>query len=155
MKENEMRIKEFSFPVVVEWLGDTRVATRVNGKKEIETSSPPEFRGKDATIWSPEDFFVGAAASCLAVTLSGIAGRRGLPLHGLGVSGDGIVGRRDDGQFGFKRMSLRVVIKTDAGQEELAREVARKAKEDCLVTVSLAFPIELEIEVETAPATPA
>src|SRR5664280_26497 len=59
-----MRAKEFSFPASVEWLGDTRVATRINGKREIETSSPPEFRGKDATIWSPEDFFVGAAASC-------------------------------------------------------------------------------------------
>src|SRR5450759_1888362 len=117
MKENEMRVKEFSFPVVVEWLGDTRVATRINGKKEIETSSPPEFRGKDATIWSPEDFFVGAVASCLAITFSGIAERRGLPLHGLEVSGDGVVGMRDDRRFGFTRMRFRVAVKTDAGQE--------------------------------------
>src|SRR5664280_920029 len=147
-----MRAKEFRFPVAVEWLGDTRVATRIEGKREIETSSPPEFRGKDATIWSPEDFFVGAAASCLAVTLAGIAERRGLPLHGLEASGEGVVGRRDDGAFGFTRLSLRVVIKTDAGQEELAREVAQKAKEGCLVTVSLDLPIELEVEVATAPA---
>jgi organic hydroperoxide reductase OsmC/OhrA len=145
-----MHVKEFSFPVSVEWLGDTRVATRVSGKREIETSSPPEFRGKDATIWSPEDFFVSAAASCVAITLAGIAGRRGLPLHGLEVSGDGIVGRRDDGKIGFTRMSLRVTIKTDAGQEELAREVAQKAEDDCLVAVSLDLPIELDVEVETA-----
>jgi len=147
-----MRAKEFNFPVKAERLDDTRVATRVDGKREIETSSPPEFRGKDATVWSPEDFFVGAAASCLAVTLSGIAGRRNLPLHGLEVYGDGVVGRRDDGTFGFTRMNLRVAIKTDSGHEELAREVAQKAKEGCLVTVSLALPIELEVEVETAPA---
>ena len=143
-----MRAKEFSFPVAVEWLGDTRVATRVEGKREIETSSPPEFRGKDATIWSPEDFFVASAASCLAVTLQGIAGRRGLPLHALTVSGEGVVGRRDDGAFGFTRIRLLVAIKTDAGQEELAREVAQKAEEGCLVAVSLDLPVELEVEVE-------
>ncbi|MGD0167318.1 MAG: hypothetical protein ABSC51_08520 [Gaiellaceae bacterium] len=45
-----MRAKELSFPVTVEWLGDTRVATRVDGKREIETSSPPEFRGTDPTL---------------------------------------------------------------------------------------------------------
>ena len=145
-----MRVKEFSFPVEVEWLGDTRVATRVEGKREIETSSPPEFRGKDATIWSPEDFFVSAAASCLAITLQGIAERRGLVLHALRVTGEGVVGRRDDERFGFTRMNLRIALKTDAGQEELAREVAVKAEEGCLVAVSLALPIELEVAVETA-----
>ena len=143
-----MRAKEFSFPVSVEWLGDTRVATSIEGKQEIETSSPPEFRGKDATIWSPEDFFVSAAASCLAITLQGIAERRDLPLHALTVSGEGVVGRRDDGAFGFTRIRLLVAIKTDAGQEELAREVAQKAEEGCLVAVSLDLPVELEVEVE-------
>jgi organic hydroperoxide reductase OsmC/OhrA len=146
-----MQAKEFSFPVSVEWLGDTRVATRIDGKREIETSSPLEFRGKDATIWSPEDFFVAAAASCVAITLSGIAERRGLPLRGLEVSGTGVVGGRKDGKFGFSRMSLRVAIKTDPGQEELAREVAQKAEDDCLVAVSLDLPIELAVEVDTAP----
>ena len=148
-RNEEMRAKEFSFPIAVEWLGDTRVATRIDGKREIETSSPPEFRGTDATIWSPEDFFVAAAASCLAITLAGIAEQRGLPLHGLNVSGDGVVGMRDDGQFGFTRMRFRVAVKTDAGQEELACEVARKAEEDCLVAVSVDLSIELEVEVET------
>jgi uncharacterized OsmC-like protein len=147
-----MHIKEFNFPVGVEWLGDTRVTTRIDGKREIETSSPPEFRGTDPTIWSPEDFFVAAAASCLAITLAGIAERRSLPLHGLKVSGDGVVGRRDDGKAGFKSISLRVAVKTDAGCEELAREVAEKAEEGCLVTVSLGLPVELEVVVETAPA---
>jgi organic hydroperoxide reductase OsmC/OhrA len=143
-----MRVKEFSFPVTVEWLGDTRVVTRVEGKREIETSSPPEFRGTEATIWSPEDFFVASAASCLAVTLQGIGGRRDLPLHALTVSGEGVVGRRDDGAFGFTRMHFLIAVKTDAGQEELAREVALKAEEGCLIAVSLDLPIELEVEVE-------
>lgn len=146
-----MRAKEFNFPVTIEWLGDTRVATRVGGKSEIETSSPPEFRGTDPAIWSPEDFFVAATASCLAITLAGIAERRALPLHSLAVSGEGTVGTREDGRFGFSRMTLRVVIATDEGMEELAREIALKAEEGCLVAVSLDVPIETVVEVSTAP----
>jgi organic hydroperoxide reductase OsmC/OhrA len=147
-----MRAKEFTFPVTIEWLGGTRVATRVGGKREIETSSPPEFRGTDPTVWSPEDFLVAATASCIAITLSGIAGRRGLPLHRLSVSGEGTVGTREDGRFGFSRMKLRVEIDTDEGMEELAREIAHEADEGCLVAVSLDLPIETVVEVSTAPA---
>ena len=147
-----MRAKEFNFPVTIEWLGDTRVATRVSGKSEIETSSPPEFRGTNPTIWSPEDFFVAAAASCVAITLSGIAGRRDLPLHALTVNGEGTVGTREDGRFGFSRMTLRVEIETDEGMEGLAREVAQKADETCLVAVSLDLPVETVVEVRTVPA---
>jgi organic hydroperoxide reductase OsmC/OhrA len=147
-----MRAKEFTFPVTTEWLGDTRVATRVSGKREIETSSPPEFRGSDPTIWSPEDFFVAATVSCLAITLAGIAERRGLPLHRLEASGEGTVGAREDGRFGFSRMKLLVEIDTDEGMEELAREIAHKAEEGCLVAVSLDLPIETVVEISTAPA---
>lgn len=147
-----MRAKEFNFPVTVEWLGDTRVVTRAEGKKEIEASSPPEFHGTDATIWSPEDFLVAATASCLAITLQAIAGRRGLPLHGLKVSGDGTVGKREDGRFGFSRIAALVEIETEPGHEEQARQIAREAEETCLVAVSLALPTELTVEVRTARA---
>ena len=146
-----MRAKELNFPVTIEWLGDTRVATRVGGKSEIETSSPPEFRGTDPTIWSPEYFFVAATASCLAITLAGIAWRRELPLHALAVSGEGTAGIREDWRFGFSRMKLLVEIDTDEGMEELAREIAHKAEEGCLVAVSLYLPIETVVVVSTAP----
>jgi uncharacterized OsmC-like protein len=147
-----MRTKEFSFPVSVEWLGDSRVASRVDGKSEIVTSSPPEFRGTDATVWSPQDFFVAATASCLAITLQGIAGRRDLPIHSLEVSCDGTVGRREDERFGFSRMTGLVEIETEPGYEEQARQIAHEAKEKCLVAVSLDLPIEITVEVRVSPA---
>lgn len=142
-----MRAKEFNFPVSVEWLGDSRVVTRVEGKSEIETSSPPEFRGRNPQIWSPEDFFVGATAACVAITLQGIAEKRELTLRRLEVKGEGAVGRREDGRFGFSRMKMRIEIETAPGSEELAREVARQAEETCLVAVSLDLPVETEVEV--------
>jgi organic hydroperoxide reductase OsmC/OhrA len=49
-------------------------------------------------------------------------------------------------------MKLRAEIDTDEGMEELAREVAQKAEETCLVAVSLDLPIEMVFEVRTATA---
>jgi len=73
-----VRPKEFHFPLSVEWIGERRVAARVEGKAAIEVTPPPVFRGTDPATWSPEDFLVAAAASCLAVTFTGLAARAGL-----------------------------------------------------------------------------
>jgi organic hydroperoxide reductase OsmC/OhrA len=98
-----VRPKEFHFPLSVEWIGERRVAARVAGKPTIEITPPPVFRGTDPTTWSPEDFFVAAAASCLAVTFTGLAARAGLSYTKLKVDGDGVASMRGDGRFGFTR----------------------------------------------------
>jgi organic hydroperoxide reductase OsmC/OhrA len=143
-----VRPKEFHFPVSAEWIGERRVAARVDGKQPIEITPPPVFRGTDAATWSPEDFFVAAAASCLAVTFTGLAARAGLGYTALTVDGDGIAGRREDGRFGFIRLLLRIVVETDPSVAQLARELAERAEEDCLVSASLDLPVETVIEVK-------
>src|SRR6266536_386002 len=90
---SSVRPKEFHFPVTVEWLRERRVAAHVEGKSAIEITSPPVFQGSDPTTWSPEDFFVAAAASCLAVTFTGLAARAGLAYTSLSVDGDGVAAR--------------------------------------------------------------
>jgi organic hydroperoxide reductase OsmC/OhrA len=150
-----VRAKEFHFPVGVEWIGDRRVAAHVAGKVPIEVVPPPEFRGTDPSTWSPEDFFVAAAASCLAVTFTGLAQRAGLGFECLAVDGDGVAGKRRDGHFGFTRLSLELRIEVDPDDVALARELARKAEETCLVSVSLDLPVELAIDVTPSTAVPA
>jgi organic hydroperoxide reductase OsmC/OhrA len=142
-----MRLKEFHFPVSVEWIGERRVAAHVEGKQPIEITPPPVFRGTDASTWSPEDFFVAAAASCLGVTFTGLAARAGLAYASLAVDGDGVAGRREDGRFGFTRLLLRIVVETDPADEQLARELAQKAEDTCLVSASLDLPVETVIDV--------
>jgi organic hydroperoxide reductase OsmC/OhrA len=149
-----VRPKEFHFPLAVEWLGERRVAAHVEGKRPIEIVPPPEFHGTDPSTWSPEDFFVAAAASCLAVTFTGLAARDGLHYSGLKVDADGVAGRRADGRFGFTRLLLRLEVETDPADEVTARELAARAEETCLVSASLALPVETVIEVVgAAPAT--
>jgi len=143
-----MRTKEYAFPVSVTWEAGRSVRVHVDGKGDIAVTSPPEFnRGADPAVWSPEDLFGAAAASCLAVTITGIAQRQGLPLRSLAVDAVGVVGRRDDGSFGFMRLEQHVAIATDAGEEEHARAIVEKAEQTCLVRVSLDVDVETDVEV--------
>ncbi|HXZ58121.1 MAG TPA: OsmC family protein [Gaiellaceae bacterium] len=143
-----VRPKEFHFPVTVDWRGGRRVAAGVDGKESVEIAPPPVFRGgEDAAIWSPEDFFVAAAASCLAVTFTGLAERAGLEYRSLTVDGDGVCSLRSDGHFGFTRLLLEIELVTKAGDEDRARQLAAQAEEKCLVSASLDVAIETAVEV--------
>ncbi len=145
-----VRHKEFRFPLQVGWDGGRRTTVRVEGKPPVQIATPPEFRGTDPTLWSPEDAFVAAAASCLAVTIVAIAEREQLPLHDLSVSAEGLVGHRSDGRFGFTRIAQTVAIGTDGGREADARALVMKAEDGCLVSASLDLPVETTVEVRTA-----
>ena len=143
--------KEIRFPVQVEWRRDRTVAVQVPGKPELEVAPPPEFwPDADPTVWSPEDAFCAAAASCLAVTILGRAERERLPLVGLLVEAHGVAGRRPDGRFGFVRLEQRVEIATEPGEEERAHALVEAAERGCLVAVSLDLPVETTIDVEVA-----
>ncbi|MCZ7587437.1 MAG: OsmC family protein [Gaiella sp.] len=142
--------REFHFPASVTWEGGRRTSARVEGKQAIAIAPPPEFRGTDPGLWSPEDFFTAAAASCLTVTITGLAERAGVPLRSLEVSGNGVVGKREDGHFGFVRVEQRVRLATDSGFEERARELVEEAERGCLVAVSLDLPLHTEIDIAVA-----
>ena len=144
--------REFHFPVETSWSGGRRTVARVAGKQPIAIATPPEFRGTDPGTWSPEDFLSAAAASCLAVTVAALAERAGVPLRALDVSADGVVGRREDGRFGFVRLHQRVRLETDPGFEARARELVAEAEEGCLVAVSLDLPVETDVEIRVPAA---
>jgi len=107
-------------------------------------------RGDDPAIWSPEDFFVAAAASCLAVTFTGLAARADLRYSSLTVDADGVCSLRSDGRFGFTRLLLRLELETDTSQESQAKRLAEQAEETCLVSASLDVPVETVVEVHHA-----
>ena len=143
----QVRHKEFRFPVQIEWEGGRRTTARVDGKPSLEIATPPEFHGSDPELWSPEDAFVAAAGSCLAVTIAALAERDQLALHGLSVKAQGIVGRRPDGRFGFVRIEQTVFLGVDARDATAAAELVARAEEGCLVTVSLDLPVATRIEI--------
>lgn len=139
-----VRPKEFHFPLTVDSVGGRRVRAHVEGKEPVEVCPPLVFSGDDASTWSPEDFFVAAAASCLAVTFTGVAARACLDYDDLRVDADGICGQRPDGRFGFTSLWLRLALAT-AEDPVKARRLAERAEETCLVAASLDVPVETEI----------
>lgn len=141
--------REYRFPVEIVWAGGRRTTARVEGKQPLDIATPPEFRGTDPDLWSPEDVFVAAAGSCLAVTIAALADGQQLPLRNLDVRAEGVVGRRPDGRFGFVQIEQTVELETDAEHEGAARALITKAEESCLVSVSLALPIETTVLVRT------
>lgn len=141
-----VRPKEFHFPLRVDSVGGRRVRAEVEGKEPVEVCPPLVFSGDDPSTWSPEDFFVAAAASCLAVTFTGIAARACFDYDNLRVDADGVCGQRPDGRFGFTSLWLRLELVTDEDPVE-ARRLAERAEETCLVAASLDVPVETEIVV--------
>jgi organic hydroperoxide reductase OsmC/OhrA len=143
----EVRHKEFRFPVTIDWDEGRRTTARVDGKPPLAIATPPVFRGTDPELWSPEDAFVAAAGSCLAVTIAALAERDGVTLHGLSVTAEGLVGRRPDGRFGFVRIDQTAIVDVDAEDEMAATTLVAKAEEMCLVSVSLDLPVDTHVEI--------
>jgi len=144
---SQVRYREFHFPVEIAWDGGRRTTARVDGKPPLPIATPPEFRGTDPDMWSPEDTLVAAAGSCLAVTIAALAEREQLPLRKLSVKTNGVVGRRPDGAFGFVRIGQTVELETDADHQDAARALVAKAEDGCLVTVSLDLPVQTTVNV--------
>jgi organic hydroperoxide reductase OsmC/OhrA len=144
---SQVRHREFRFPVDVVWDAGRRTTARVDAKAPLRIAPPPEFRGTDPDLWSPEDAFVAAAGSCLAVTIAGLAEREQLPVRGLSVRAEGVVGRRPDGRFGFVRIEQTVELNTEPGSEGAARALVAKAEDSCLVAVSLDLPVETTVQI--------
>ena len=141
--------KDFRFPVSVRWEGPQRVQVETPDVAGIEVTVPPEFRGPGGH-WSPETLLVASAASCYAVTFAALAERRGIPIHGLTVSGTGLVGKRDDGRFGFLAVELTPRIQTEPECVDRVERTARAAHASCLVARALNVPIGVTPLVEAA-----
>ena len=137
---------DIRFPVSIAWAGGRMVRASVDGKPTLELATPPEFKGTDPDVWSPEDFLVGAAASCFAVTFLALAEHRRIPVEDLAVEGVGRMGIRD-GALGFVGIDLTASVLTAAGQEAAAADAAVDAERRCFVSAALAVPVALDAQV--------
>lgn len=141
--------REFRFPVDVAWEGDRLTTAYVAGKDPLSVATPPEFKGTTPDVWSPEDLFAAAAASCLAVTIAALADQQGVPLVNLDVRAEAVVGRRPDGRFGFSAIEQQVRLEIEGEDEAGAQALVAKAEETCLVAVSVDLPVTTTVEVRT------
>jgi organic hydroperoxide reductase OsmC/OhrA len=133
---------EHTFPARVDWAFGRTVIAHVHGKSPLRVAAPPEF-DPDAspTTWSPEDLLVNALATCVAVTLTGQAAKRRVPLVDLRVSAVGTVAGGS-----FTGFDVTISVVTEPGWEEGA-ELAAERAQHCLVGSSLAAPVRYSAAV--------
>jgi organic hydroperoxide reductase OsmC/OhrA len=86
------------------------------------------------------------------VTAAALAEHEHLPVRGLSIQAEGLVGRSTEGRFGFARIEQTVELKTDHGYEGTARALVTKAENTCLVTVSLDLPVKTAVQIGTPAA---
>jgi organic hydroperoxide reductase OsmC/OhrA len=133
---------EHTFPVRVEWLAGRTVVAGVLGKEPLRVAAPPEFDpDADPTTWSPEDLLCNALATCVAVTITGQAVKRSVPLEDLAVA---VVGTVSHGAF--TELDVDITLVTEPGFEERAELVVERAQH-CLVGASLATPVHYSAAV--------
>lgn len=144
------RAKEYTFPVRVEWMTGRTVVAGAPGKPALQVSPPVEFNpAADPAVWSPEDLFCNAEATCLAVGIARLAAAAEVQLFDLSVLAEGTVTQRPDGRFGFTKIEQRVELEVAAGQETPAREIVARAEAACLVAASLDVTIDTTLVVRT------
>lgn len=140
-----------TYDVAVRWTGGKLgTASAAGGLPDLEIASPPQFGGP-AGRWSPEHFFVAAAAACWMTTFLAIAELSKLEVVGVSAAGEGFLEKGDDRRFSFTRIMLhpRVTVRREADREKALRLV-QKAEEACLVARSLRTTVELQPEVLVA-----
>jgi organic hydroperoxide reductase OsmC/OhrA len=145
-------LKDFRYSVGASRLPHRRVRLTSPGKAPLEAATPPEFRGGTPGVWSPEELLVAAVASCYTLTLDAVAAAHAVPIRTLSVEGVGHVTRRAEGRIGFVAIELRVTLDVPPTFEAQAEQTARAVKRSCVVAHALQVPVELELDITSAPA---
>jgi peroxiredoxin-like protein len=114
----------------------------------LYSAPPAEFDGP-GDRWSPETLLLAAVADCFVLTFRAAA--KFARFHWLSIACDaeGIVDRAA-GVTAFTAFSLRVLLQVPAGtDEEQARRLLSRAKQNCLISNSLKAACDFHLEVQT------
>lgn len=135
--------KEYRYKVGVIWEAGRKGFLSAEGKPAIQVATPPEFKGHEG-IWTPEDLFVAAQATCFMMTFLGTAAHRGLRFEAFEAEAEGVLAR-PDGHFLFTEILIKARLALPAGGDRaLAREVLAFAEKDCLVARSIVTRVRVE-----------
>lgn len=110
---------------------------------EALASAPPVEFGGPGNRWSPETLLVGAVADCYVLSLRAVAAASKLEFASVRCQAEGTLDRVER-VTRFTQIALRVELALSADtDEERAERVLAKAKSACLISNSLACPVEL------------
>ena len=142
-------VKAFRFSSETQWRNGERTLTVARGRPMISVGAPPEFRGGEAGVWSPEELLVSSAASSLAITLAAVARARGVELERIDVDGIGHVEQAPEGGFHFVAIELLVEVEAAEEHPHAIQALVADAERLCIVSRALHVPLSVELVLAT------
>lgn len=115
------------------------------GKPPIPGSASAHFFGDEAR-YNPEDLMLASLAECHLLTYLALATKAGLHLAELKIDVAGTVGTRD-GKTRFLHATLTAHTRLSAGDPEKARTLHTDAGEQCFMSNSVNFPIDIQAKI--------
>jgi len=116
------------------------------GLPSLESEPPAEFDGP-GNRWSPESLLVAAVADCFVLTFRAVARASKLEWSEIRCHAEGTLDRVERVT---RFVGVRVVAELtlpDPDRAEFARRLLEKSEKSCLVTSSLACPVELDATI--------
>jgi peroxiredoxin-like protein len=140
---------EHHFHLKADWPGlRNDVGTIDAGNLKTQISIPNEMDGPGIGT-NPDEMLLGAASTCYIITLAAMLERSKIEKEGLTLESVGVVDVTN-GVFTYKKIIHRptIILKGDASQKdiELARKLARKAEQSCMISRAIMGNVELELE---------
>jgi organic hydroperoxide reductase OsmC/OhrA len=136
------------YRVDLKWNGGVDGTLSSPSLPDVVGGPPPEFDGPGG-LWSPEHLLVSSVNLCLMSTFQAIARHSNLAVKSYEAHGEGVV-EKTERWILFTAVNLQVNVKVAAADVPKAEKALAKAKEHCIVSNALKFPVNLEATVLAA-----
>jgi organic hydroperoxide reductase OsmC/OhrA len=117
-----------------------------SGPARMQIGPAAEFGGSGQTL-NPEELFVAAVNSCLMTTFFYFTGKFDIRLSTYHSKAQGHLDKQSDG-FRFTSVTVQAKVQISENESvEKVREAGRLAEQYCLVSRSVACPVEYQLEI--------
>lgn len=142
--------RAFRFSSATQWRQGAPTFTVASGRPMIGVGAPPEFKGSDAGVWSPEELLVSSAGACFAITLAAVAQARGVELERIDVDAVGHVEPAPAGGFHFVAIELLVEVEATGEHPHTIQALVEEAERRCIVSRAVNLPVSVRLVLATA-----
>jgi len=125
---------------------DQLAKTAMSGVREAKVGPPPEYGG-DPNSLNPEEMLVASVNSCIMLVFFHFARKYEVEIASYHSDAEGKVEKTKNG-LRFTNIDVRAKVKVaGAASAPKIEEIAELADRYCLVTGSLACPVQYSVEV--------
>ena len=120
--------------------------TTMSGISETEIGSPPEYGGSPHSL-NPEEMLVASVNGCIMLVFFHFAKKYDVEVAAYHSDAKGVVEKTKNG---LRFTNIEVIAKVSLGNADSVgkiEEIAHLAKKYCLVSGSLACPVQYHVEV--------